>query len=446
MRSLLIFLFSAILYFSQIQLAFSQEFRHCGTPYLHQDTTSKLFSPGGRIFEKWLARIERNEVARINENDDSIYTIPVVVHVLHKGEPIGAGANITDARVMSQINILNQDYGKFPGTPGNNNNPVGVDTRIRFCLASNDPQGNPSTGIVRVNTFREDFQFGTDNIAIKNFSHWDSSRYLNIWVVDLAGNQYIGYAQYPSIEPSWSDLYPFTGSIPDINLDGIVIRHNVFGNVPPSQSGVFPAYNKGRTATHEIGHYFGLLHTWGDGFGCDDPNGTDYCDDTPKQGTNTSGCPSSSMSCISGTKAMIENYLDYTNDACMNTFSADQKKRMRIVIRNSKSRKSIPIKDTSCVVVPDTSKPIPAKKGELVFRQIAPSASNSSFIIELEPRDTIFINSVEVYDMVGRPVNVLLSKDEKKVYLNYTYIPIGVYPCIIRASDGKIWRRKIIRR
>ena len=422
--------------------------RPCGNPDAYKNSKIKEYSAGGKYFESWLSKIEKEESARMATDEETIYTIPVVVHVLHNGEAEGEGKNLSFERVQSQIEILNNDFGKLPGTPGFNTNPVGVDTRIRFCLATTDPNGQPTNGVVRINTQRDGFDFNTDNGVLKGFSFWDPEKYLNIWTVKLNGNQYIGYAQYPFIQPQWSDSLPFPQPVPDVQPDGVVAEYRVFGNVPAGQSGPFPSYNKGRTITHEIGHYLGLLHIWGDAGGCSDPLNTDYCDDTPKQANYTSGCPANVNSCTSGVLAMKENYLDYTNDACMNIFTADQKKRMRIVMRNCVRRKTLLLNPNICQVTTDTQiipdpDNLPKEIKDLRFYYKYTKVSSDTINIRLP--DSTTVKSIKVFDFIGRPIAILGLVEDNQVIMYINKMKAGVYVSRIEASDGRVWVRKFMK-
>ncbi len=413
--------------------------RPCANPEVYKNSKIKDYSAGGKYFEEWISKVEKQEIARTAVDEQSLYVLPVVIHILHNGEPIGEGRNLSDERIQSQMNILNSDYGKAEGTPGFNTHPAGVDTRIRFCLATTDPNGQPTNGIVRVNTNRDAFDFTNDNAVLKGFSFWDPDKYLNIWVAKFSGNQYIGYAQYPFIQPLWSDSLPFPQPVPDVQPDGVVAEYRVFGNVPSGQSGPFPSYNKGRTVTHEIGHYLGLLHTWGDGFGCSDPNGTDYCEDTPKQGEFTSGCPSTRASCEAGTPVMKENYLDYTNDVCMNIFTNDQKKRMRIVMRNCLRRKTLLLNPITCEFVTDT--PIKIKENKNIqFGYKDKNSFSGQWVVEAP--DGMTLESIVVFDYMGKEISVPLQKSSNAIILNVQGLAGGIYMAKIKASDGSLLKSR----
>jgi hypothetical protein len=269
--------------------------------------------------------------ARIEGTDEETYIIPVVVHVIHNNRSGYVGGanntNISDEQIFSQIEVLNEDYRRKPGTNGFNTSPVGADVNIEFRLASVDPSGNPSNGIVRVYNEKESFAMHED-VQLKSLSSWPSNRYLNIWVTSLSNN-FLGYAQFPD-----------AGSIPGLTdnegaaeTDGVVINHRNFGRVGTAASGV---YNLGRSTTHEVGHWLGLIHTWGD-----ETCGDDYCDDTPptEGPNNTTSCPELFSNCGGGiTQNMIENYMDYSPDRCMNLFTQCQKDRIRSVLRISPRR------------------------------------------------------------------------------------------------------------
>jgi hypothetical protein len=177
-----------------------------------------------------------------------VYTIPVVVHVIHLGEPVGTGSNLSDEQIQDAINGLNQRFA--------NSNGQGVDIEINFCLATQTPDGCPSNGIVHINGsgvpnyvaegIAYDGPCGASESAIKALSHWPPLDYYNIWVVwDICGD-WAGYAYYPN------------GS----DLDGTVIGS---------------AFMTGdaKTLSHELGHGLNLRHTFqGDGDGNDcPPNG-----------------------------------------------------------------------------------------------------------------------------------------------------------------------------
>ncbi len=282
-------------------------------------------------FEDWIGPLIAN--AQVNKSQNGgIITIPVVVHVIHSGQALGTAPNITDAQVQSQITVMNNDYRKLSGTPGFNTNPVGADTMIQFALAKVDPNGNPTNGIDRVNLCQTSWPTNLINSYVKPLTIWDPTKYMNMWSVRFSNNQLLGYAQFPSN----SNLPGMAPSGGYADTDGVVANYSTFGSIAYND-GTFllnAPYNRGRTMTHEVGHFLGLRHIWGD-----DTCGTDYCSDTPTHEGSNGGCPPHPKSNNCGTSdEMFENYMDYTNDSCMNIFTTNQKDRMIAVMNNSPRR------------------------------------------------------------------------------------------------------------
>ncbi|KAA9357297.1 M43 family zinc metalloprotease [Larkinella humicola] len=315
------------------QLASQPAREQCATMQMDSALRAKYPEMGSRAaFEKTLQeRIEQiKKLERTGRLADVVLTIPVVVHVVHAGEAVGTGRNISEAQVKAQLETLNEDFRRKPGTRGFNDNPNGADIEIEFCLAAINPTGGTITerGIDRING-ASNFGKSTWSKAdidgvLKPNTFWDPEKYFNIWVVDFAASddRLLGYAQFPS-QSTLPGLSPNSGAG---STDGVVIRYQSFGN---AEKGNFPVmqapYNLGRTLTHEVGHWLGLIHIWGDA-NC----GNDFVDDTPTQASESRGCQKGRVSC--GGTNMVENYMDYSDDACFNIFTRGQKTRMRAVM------------------------------------------------------------------------------------------------------------------
>lgn len=285
---------------------------------------------------------------------DTIIRIPVVVHVIHSnaGGTLGA-ANISDAQILSQIAVLNRDYQrKNPDTAHVRPvfEPVAANCKIEFCLAQTDPQGNNTTGITRTYNPNATSYTINDEEDLKALTYWPSDQYLNIWTCDLRGTPssqlLLGYSSQPGGLP-FSDP-----NDPPANLDGVVINYKAFGTVGT----LLNKFNLGRTTTHEVGHWLGLLHPWGNydsGF-C---NLSDYCEDTPPcansfQAAFSACTDNPQTTCTPATARMIENYMDYSDDGCMNLFTEDQKSRMRAAFSLSPRRKAI-LSSPGCCTITD---------------------------------------------------------------------------------------------
>lgn len=290
-------------------------------------------------FERWLA--EKMRTTDFTTENDRV--IPVVFHIIYQQE--NNVWNISNDQVLSQLQVLNEDFLRQNADTTNTPlafRPAAVNTGISFCLAQRDPQGNATNGIIR-HQFPNTTAWSSSafNSTVKPATIWDPTRYLNIWIANLSGGL-LGYAQFPT----GSGLPGLSGGN-NANTDGVVVLYSSVGRPPANPfTGV---YNRGRTATHEVGHYLGLRHIWGDG-GC---SVDDFCNDTPVSDAANYGCPTTHVSC--GTVDMVQNYMDYTDDACMNIFTANQTTRMLTVLQNSPRRASL-LTANSCL--PAVQRPV----------------------------------------------------------------------------------------
>ena len=256
------------------------------------------------------------------QGERALVTIPVVVHVVYNT----TAENISDAQIQSQINVLNQDFRKLNADVANTPGAfagLASDSNIEFCLATVDPNGNPTNGVLRVPTTAT--SFGTNNTVKSSTSGgsnaWNAGKYLNMWVCDISGGT-LGYAQFPGGSAS---------------TDGVVIDYQYFGTLGTATA----PFNKGRTATHEVGHWLNLRHIWGDdGTGC---TGSDQVTDTPNAAGPNYGCPAfPTVTCSNGPNGdMFMNYMDYTDDACMFMFSSGQVSRMQALFATGGARASL---------------------------------------------------------------------------------------------------------
>ncbi len=237
----------------------------------------------------------------------SVITIPVVVHVVYNT----AEQNISEEQIASQITVLNKDFRRLNADASNTPalfKDVAADTEIEFKLAQRTPDGEPTNGITRTQTTLPDF---TVNDAMKygatgGKSAWNTSQYLNIWVVKFnKEEEVLGYGQFPN-----------TGAP---SSDGVVIDYRYFGTTGVAEA----PFNQGRTTTHEVGHWLNLFHIWGD-----EACGDDYVADTPPQEAENTGCPTFPKASCTNEGDMFMNYMDYTNDECMNLFTNGQKNVM----------------------------------------------------------------------------------------------------------------------
>lgn len=316
----------------------AQTHRTCGT--MESLAAEKAKNP---MLEQAMQQIEDFTQKCIDKNElpkqgQSVITIPVVVHVVHSTS--FPASNISEAQIQSQIDVLNEDYRRLNADAGNTPAqflPVAADAEIEFCLAQRDPNNLPTTGIIRTPTSVTDFSVMANDVknpATGGASGWPSDRYLNIWVCNsLDGGETLGYAQFPGGTSS---------------TDGVVIAYRFFGRV----GAVTAPFNKGRTCTHEVGHWLNLRHIWGDDFGgC---TLDDQVADTPRSADALYGCPNVNTNTCVDTPTdfndMFQNYMDYTDDACMNIYTQGQKQRMQALFMPGGFRASL-LQSQGCVPV-----------------------------------------------------------------------------------------------
>ena len=403
-------------FYREIRLAFcllfiliysSSQAQRCDTyPYY------KKFPVSNNFINSRISDANKNARDTIS---NEVIIIPVVIHVLYNT----TSQNISDAQIMSQLQALNNDYrkqntdaSKIPAAFV----PYAADAKITFCLAKIDNYGKATTGIIRKYTLATSWAAddGMKYTAQGGDNAWDSKRYLNIWVCNLFGRS-LGYSSLP-------------GSQAD--RDGVVIQYNVFG----STGNVTAPFNKGRTLTHEVGHWLGLKHLWGDA-NC----GDDGIADTPPQQNFNNGCPSfphKSACSVNDNGDMFMNFMDFTDDACMYMFTKGQATAMRGIfamggVRNSFLNSSVC--DSNAV-----------QRGP-----VAVDSSTSKIDIALFPNPAIKFITVQSKNSIaiGKVINicnaygdVVISQIlyDQKISIPLENLATGLY--FIKVGDNKIYK------
>lgn len=305
----------------------------CGTMLVHRRLLNESMTYRARraVIENRALQYERGR--RAPERTE-VVTIPVVVHVVHnRALP---EQNIGEEQIHSQITVLNQDFRatnpdvvKVPDVW----KPRVADAQVEFRLATRDPNGKPTSGIIRTVTDEGDFSWddAVKASATGGSDPWPSDQYLNLWVCQLGGGL-LGYAQFPGGPPQ---------------TDGVVILHSAFGTTGTAAA----PFNGGRTATHEIGHWLNLYHIWGDDDGA--CTSDDKVDDTPNQADANHGTPNfPRITCDNGPDGdMFVNYMDYTDDEAMFIFTRGQATRMNACLEGERA---------SFVVAPTDRVPVTA--------------------------------------------------------------------------------------
>lgn len=343
----------------------------------------------------------------------TVIKIPVVVHILYNT----ASQNISDEQVRSQIAALNRDFRRknadSANTPAAFRNAA-ADVLIEFYLATADPFGRPTAGIVRKQTTATEWRMD-DRIKFSEeggANAWDSRSYLNIWVGHM--RSLLGYSSTPG------------GAA---EKDGIVISTDVFGTV--NKTG---AYSQGRTLVHEAGHWLGLRHIWGDSY-C----GDDLVDDTPKQGGFTTGCPSGYRSSCTNNGDMYMNYMDFTDDACMNLFTAGQKNRMRSLFMEGGARESLlDSKGLQASWAAPEASPLPVATSFNIY----PNPAQNFINVQLGS-DNRSASIIEIISLSGVSV-----KKEKvtgtSTSLNLHGVAAGIYYIQVKNGD-QVYRQKMVK-
>jgi hypothetical protein len=382
-------------------------------------------------FETWLAQKIAERNANPNQDPTAVYNIPTIVHVIHSGQSVGSGTNISQNQVNSQFDVLNEDFRKlnadFSTVCPSVFQSVAADCQINFCKALRDPQGNTlaEPGIDRINASTKGWTTGSYTQSyvdgtIKPNSIWPPNQYLNIWVCNL-GQGLLGYATFPSNSALSCLSAPFGSA----TTDGVVILYTAFGRVGNVQA----PYNKGRSATHEIGHWLGLRHIWGDA-NC----GSDCVADTPPQQTSNFGCPTfPQVTCNNGPNGdMFVNYMDYTDDPCMVMFTAGQKTRMQTCMANGTYR--VPL-SSSFVCSPLGVADIDNQDKFNLY----PNPTTGK--ITVDPLDLGNDLTVKIYDVLGSVIKELKLENSTKLDIDLSAQQNGIYFIELSNSKGKVTQK-----
>ncbi|GAB3203052.1 hypothetical protein GCM10027293_31430 [Pontibacter aydingkolensis] len=401
--------------------------RNCGTEAYIQ--TLKQQNPAFEQLQQQAEQAVQQALQQQQQNGQYLrqatITIPVVFHVLYNNTT----QNVSDEQLISQLNILNADFRRLNADAANTPSyfqPFAADTEIEFCLATINPSGEPTTGITRTSTTLESFNYITDDVKYSSKGGkdaWDRNLYLNIWICKIDDN-IIGYATPPGAPAS---------------ADGVVLDYTTVGAPPFNRFN--SQFNLGRTATHEVGHWLGLRHIWGSGSTCND---SDNIPDTPNQYGENSGCPAGiRISCDDAPYGdMYQNYMDYTDDACMNLFTRGQAAYMQAVLGTSRvSIFSSPVctgtlrADFKTAAAHDT---LVAAGRTVKFSDASVGIKPASYFWEFEggvPATSTEQNPTVLYPQPGKfdvkltIVNgVFTSTEVKEDYIHVTVDDLIVYP------------------
>ena len=415
-------LFLVLLLLSVVSVTFAQNHRTCGTM-----TSLKSLQDKDPLLKSKMTQIELETVKWIKKHgkdqQKEIITIPVIVHVIYRYNV----QNISNAQIQSQLDILNQDYRRMNldtiNTPSSFDS-LAADIEIEFCFARQRPDGGWTDGVTRTQTTKMAFDLYQNDAkytAQGGHDAWDRNKYFNIWVVPSikagAETGILGYAQFPGGPAA---------------TDGVVVGYNYFGNIGTAQS----PYNKGRTLTHETGHWLNLYHIWGDdGNAC---SGSDQVQDTPNQADENYGCPTFPSPSCSNTSDMFMNYMDYTNDACMNMFTLGQKQRMLAAMNTNRAALKT---STMCQIVSIDN--IDLQERITVY----PNPSKGIFTIDFTDVIMDYNITISVYNAMGQLVYTEECADvQSEKQIEIPSLTNGIYMLHINSAQTTLIKKIEIHR
>lgn len=376
--------------------------------------------------------------------ENALYTIPVVFHVVYNNPQ----QNIPDSVIFDQIRVLNEDYNRMNADTINMRSDfddVAGSPRIAFALAQMDENGNATNGITRTNTNTTSFgSFAAitgsfaDLEKVKSTSDggidpWDQNRYLNIWVCNMSVNflgqeitALLGYATPPDGLPNWPG-----GSTANMS-DGVVLQFQTIGTNNPNQIDLGNGMQNalGRTATHEVGHYLGLRHIWGDG----DCTQQDGIDDTPNADAESNfDCNISKNTCTDNILGidlpdMIENYMDYSAEDCQNSFTKGQGELMIGVLENERYDL---VHNNSAVSISDLDE---------TFLNIFPNPTLNSITLSHNNN----IQMIQITGVYGNKIESNISVESGEIISLANY-PSGIYYVQYVSNSGNFYTKKVVK-
>jgi Pregnancy-associated plasma protein-A/Secretion system C-terminal sorting domain len=370
-----------------------------------------------RLFQE---RIQ-NAIAHPSIGNRAIVYLPVVIHVVAR-DPVQP---VSVAQALNQLDVLNADF----AGEGNNISsleeefiPLVADVQFQFCLASIDPDGLPTSGITYTQTDVKDIALQTGEGGRMSIHYdqlggktgWDPARYINIWIGEYGG--LLGSASFPGMAAYPEEI-------------GVIIDPRYFGSI--GDAGMSGFFSGGHTLTHEMGHFFGLKHIWGNGVDASCTDGDDIAD-TPNAEGPYYDCPSGiQMTC--GTHNMYQNFMDFTDDRCLAAFTQGQAEVMQAVLD---TYYPMLVTEGTCTPAAET---FSSWYDQLVWAHDQPS---NTYVIYAEV-NWMGQKNIGVYSADGKQVLRDTWEDQQSYLLDLANAGAGVY--FVRIDDGdKQFVRKVV--
>jgi hypothetical protein len=423
-RFLHLFCFSIV--FSLAPLSYAQDI--CGYQAYIEYLESENPGIKQNIDVTFLEAVKKSRFKNKN-TQDTVYKVNIVFHVVYNNEL----QNVNDSFIYSQLKVLNDAFRRTNSDTVNTRDifkPVAADVGVEFVLPKIDPLGNPSNGIIREQTVRETFGSLPTNLSrsdlVKNgqvgSAPWDTEKYMNVWICDLSANGFdglLGYAYPPTGAGNWAGSNSFTSS----DKQGVVVHYKVIGENNPESLAT-----GSKTLVHEVGHYLGLRHIWGDG-GC---AVDDFMDDTPRARAASRGCDIGVNTCTEPDGGqfpdMLENYMDYSSDVCQNLFTNDQAAQMRANLTTFRSG----IYETEIAVEDEVGSEQISFEGSLLY----PNPTLNKLNVYLKEVDVNSSYTLSIYTLLGQECKqVQLEAKQYQVLTGFLDLR-GMYLYRVRVNDN----------
>jgi hypothetical protein len=420
---------------------FGQINEPCGYDHYIQDLNKAFPGFSEQLDQQYMDAIRAINSQKLHKKEsDTIYRIPVVFHIVYNTQ----NENLHDSLIESQMRILNECFRRKNADTNNTRDlfkPLAADIRVEFYMAQIDPNGDSTNGIVRQVTSKSTFYSGSTTLSMDEVKYsirggsdaWNTENYLNIWVCDLSFREIpiiLGYA-FPPVNATGWNQNAYVGK----ERQGVVLHYSIVGEGNPSNTSG-PNSTSFRTAVHEVGHFLGLRHIWGDGPAQNGCNVDDFIDDTPVTATRNSGCNKLRNTCNEGQgdmPDMIENYMDYSPGTCVNMFTKMQANLMLHNLLNLR---------TGLAEIEAPEEPIILASRNVLY----PNPIEDNVVLELIGIEPSTWYTIEITNALGQVIHsekYHLQVD--KTDIEMSFLTSGVYYLEIYKENDLLFAKKLVK-